>query len=179
MQYTVNDKELSASGVTKVSRKGMPPFPWVPSTVNLIAGSMLLICSRNSSLWVLCWITQVSSTNLNQNLGGLEADRGLPSQNGPCTDWQLWGLLVTPWLLPIYIKVNNHSLNRNVGKYHLSHLWDRFLFNIPGLKIDSTQHPLHIHNNGFAQTFPTNSHAPMPTGNSEHSLNSEHVLRDA
>ena len=46
---------------------------------------------------------------------------------------------------PIYIRVNNPSLNRNIGKYHLSHLWDRVLFNIPGLKIDSTQHPLHIH----------------------------------
>ena len=38
----------------------------------------------------------------------------------------------------IYIRVNNPSLNRNVGKYHLSHLWDRVLFNTPGLKIDST-----------------------------------------
>ena len=41
----------------------------------------------------------------------------------------------------IYIRVNNPSLNRNVGKYHLSHLWDRVLFNTPGLKIDS----LHTH----------------------------------
>ena len=65
----------------------------------------------------------------------------------------------------IYIRVKNPSLNRHVGKYHLSHLWGRFLFNIPGLKIDSTQHPLHIHNNGFAQTIPTNSHFPIPTGN--------------
>ena len=32
----------------------------------------------------------------------------------------------------IYIQVNNPSLNRNVGKYHLSHLWDRVLFNTPG-----------------------------------------------
>ena len=28
----------------------------------------------------------------------------------------------------IYIRVNNLSLNRNGGKYHLSHLWDRVLF---------------------------------------------------
>ena len=73
--YTVNDMELSASGVTKVSRKGMPPFPWVPWSINLIAQSMLLICSRNSCLWILCWMTQVSSTGLNQNLGGLESDQ--------------------------------------------------------------------------------------------------------
>ena len=56
---------------------------------------------------------------------------------------------------------------------------DRVLFDTSGLKIDSTQHPLHIHNNGLAQTIPTNIHSPMATGNSEHALNSEHVLRDA
>ena len=59
----------------------------------------------------------------------------------------------------IYIRVNNPSLNRNVGKYHLSHLWDRVLFNTPGLKIDSTQHPPHIHNNGLTQATPTNDNS--------------------
>ena len=43
----------------------------------------------------------------------------------------------------------------------------------------STQQPLHIHNNGLAQTIPTNSHSLMATSNPEHALNSEHVLRDA
>ena len=38
----------------------------------------------------------------------------------------------------IYIRVNNPVLNRNVGKYNLSHLWDRVLFNTPGLKIGSS-----------------------------------------
>ena len=74
LQYTVNEKELSASGVTKVSRKGIPPFPWEPSTVNLIAGSMLLIYSRKTCLSILCWMTHVSSTNLYQYLGGLEVE---------------------------------------------------------------------------------------------------------
>ena len=60
--YTVMERELSASGVTKASRKGIAPFPWLPSTVNLIAGSMLLICSRNPCLWACCWKTNVSST---------------------------------------------------------------------------------------------------------------------
>ena len=41
--YTVMERELSANGVTKVSRNEIAPFPSVPSTVNLIAGSMLLI----------------------------------------------------------------------------------------------------------------------------------------
>ena len=68
MCYTVMERELSASGVTKVSRKGMAPFPWLPSTVNLVAGAMLLICSMNACLWTCCWMTKVSSTYLNQCL---------------------------------------------------------------------------------------------------------------
>ena len=35
----------------------------------------------------------------------------------------------------IFIRVNNPSLNRNVGKYHLPHIWDEVLFNIPELKL--------------------------------------------
>ena len=35
----------------------------------------------------------------------------------------------------LYIRVNNPSLNRNVGKYHLPHIWDEVLFNIPELKL--------------------------------------------
>ena len=35
----------------------------------------------------------------------------------------------------IYIKVNNPSLNKNISKYHLPHIWDEFLFNISELKL--------------------------------------------
>ena len=35
----------------------------------------------------------------------------------------------------IYIRVNNPSLNRNIGKYHLPHIWDEVLINIPELKL--------------------------------------------
>ena len=35
----------------------------------------------------------------------------------------------------IYIRVNNPSLNRNIGKYHLPHMWDEVLNNIPELKL--------------------------------------------
>ena len=70
-------------------------------------------------------------------------------------------------------------LNRNVGEYNLSHLLDKFLFNTPGLKIDSAYYPPHPHNNGLAQTIPANSQSPITTGISEHALNSEHALRDA
>ena len=35
----------------------------------------------------------------------------------------------------IYIRVNNPSLNRNMGKYNLPHIWDRVLYSLPELKI--------------------------------------------
>ena len=35
----------------------------------------------------------------------------------------------------IYIRVNGPSLNRNVGKYHLPHVWDEVLANISELKL--------------------------------------------
>ena len=35
----------------------------------------------------------------------------------------------------MYIRANDPSLNRNVGKYHLPHIWDEVLFNIPILNI--------------------------------------------
>ena len=39
----------------------------------------------------------------------------------------------------IYIRVNNPTLNQNIGKYNLNHIWDRALFNTPGLKLGSSQ----------------------------------------
>ena len=41
----------------------------------------------------------------------------------------------------IYIRVNNPILNQNIGKYNLTNIWDRVLFNTPGLKLGSSQHP--------------------------------------
>ena len=35
----------------------------------------------------------------------------------------------------LYIRVNNPPLNRNIGKYHLPHIWDEVLFNTSELKI--------------------------------------------
>ena len=35
----------------------------------------------------------------------------------------------------LYIRVNNPSLNRNIGKYHLPHIWDEVLYNTSELKI--------------------------------------------
>ena len=35
----------------------------------------------------------------------------------------------------LYIRVNNPSLNKNIGKYHLPHRWDEVLCNSPELKL--------------------------------------------
>ena len=39
----------------------------------------------------------------------------------------------------IYIRVNNPTLNQNIDKYNLNHIWDRVLFNTLGLKLGSSQ----------------------------------------
>ena len=36
----------------------------------------------------------------------------------------------------IFIRVNNPTLNNNIGKFNLPHIWDRVLINTPGLKLD-------------------------------------------
>ena len=33
----------------------------------------------------------------------------------------------------IFIRVNNPTLNRNIGQFNLPHIWDRVLLNTPGL----------------------------------------------
>ena len=38
----------------------------------------------------------------------------------------------------LYIRVNNPSLNRNIGKYHLPHIWDEVPFNTSELKLKWT-----------------------------------------
>ena len=40
----------------------------------------------------------------------------------------------------IYIRVNNPSLNRNIGKYHLPHIWDEVMNNIAELKIKNNNY---------------------------------------
>ena len=71
--YTVMDREPSASGLTIVSKKGMEPSSLLSSTVNLRAGSTLLMCWRKPYLLASLWMTKVSSTYLCQHLGGCGA----------------------------------------------------------------------------------------------------------
>ena len=44
--------------------------------------------------------------------------------------------LLTTMKKALYIRVNNPSLNKNIGKYHLPHIWDEVLHNISELKLD-------------------------------------------
>ena len=37
----------------------------------------------------------------------------------------------------ILIRVNNPTLNRNIGKFNIPHIWDRVLLNTPGLNLTS------------------------------------------
>ena len=44
----------------------------------------------------------------------------------------------------IYVRVNNHTLNGNIGKFQLNHIWDRVLFNTPNINIAiPTEHAQH------------------------------------
>ena len=36
----------------------------------------------------------------------------------------------------IYFRVNNPTLNNNIGKFNLSHIWDRVLLNTKGLSLN-------------------------------------------
>ena len=56
--YAVMDKELPTSGLTKVSRKGIGPFSWLPSTaaiyiINMVQEVLLLILSLDNK-YIIC-----------------------------------------------------------------------------------------------------------------------------
>ena len=51
----------------------------------------------------------------------------------------------------IFIRVNNLTLNKNIGKYYLPHVWDTFLFNTTELKVENKQEQ-QVHNI-FSQTW--------------------------
>ena len=36
----------------------------------------------------------------------------------------------------IFIRVNNLTLNNNIGKFNLPHIWGQGLINTPGLKLN-------------------------------------------
>ena len=75
----------------------------------------------------------------------------------------------------LYIRVNNPTLNRNVGKYNLHHIWDRILFNTPDLIITNDNGHMHrISFSGHAQSMPTNRHVHRTKGHIGQAQTSEH-----
>ena len=78
----------------------------------------------------------------------------------------------------IYIRVNNATLNRNIGKFNLNHIWDRVLLNTPGLKLNRQicSTPPIRHSQSPYLTAPST----LFIGSMEHALNtpwSEHAHR--
>ena len=76
----------------------------------------------------------------------------------------------------IYIRVNNATLNRNIGKFNLSNTWDRVLLNTPGLKLNSNKGQVKYIKIDIHNLSPMGQY-PNVTGHSGHGLNSVHVLR--
>ena len=75
----------------------------------------------------------------------------------------------------VYSRVNNPTLNRNIGKFNLHHIWDRVLLNTPGLKIKR-----HVQDIGHALSTQPNTPMHFFTGSMEHAQRtplSEHACR--
>ena len=63
----------------------------------------------------------------------------------------------------IFIRVNNPTLNRNIGKFNVHHIWDRVLLNTPGLKIKRP-----VQDIGHAQANQPDTPMHFFTGSMEH-----------
>ena len=77
----------------------------------------------------------------------------------------------------IFIRGNNPSLNRSIGKFNLHRIWDRVLLNTPRLKINNYNGHVHTGISRHVQSIPSNWQLPSFYGFSEHALNSEHAYR--
>ena len=81
----------------------------------------------------------------------------------------------------IYIRINNPTLNRNVGKYNFYHIWDRVLFSTPELRINNDSGHAHRTSiSGQGQTLPPNRHVHRTTehpGHAKRTQPSEHAHR--
>ena len=53
-----------------------------------------------------------------------------------------------------YIRVNNPTLNRNIGKFNLSHIWDRVLLNTTSLKLNNNNGQMQKQSNILLQPIP-------------------------
>ena len=106
------------------------------SKILLIA--LILACSKSfSAFLIICLAFGVSKVDFNLILTGI---------NSLCIHLRekiLWFQIIgreghnlaRNIKESIYIRVNNPSLNNNIGKFNLSHIWDRVLLNTKGLTL--------------------------------------------
>ena len=77
----------------------------------------------------------------------------------------------------IYIKVNNPTLNRNIGKLNLHHILDRDLLNMPGLKKRHVQGIGHAQNTQPSSPSSLNQpNIPIPLSQPSTPCNCSHIL---
>ena len=98
--YTVIESSPLASGLTMVSKKGIAPSSSFSSTVNLMARSTLLMCSRKFCLLSYFWITNVSSTYISHIPGVGQQYLGLFCLKYSIYMLATMGLLGTPYSIP-------------------------------------------------------------------------------
>ena len=79
--------------------------------------AFILACNKSfSAFLIICLAFGVSTVDFNLILTGINS-------------------LARNIKESIYIRVNNPSLNNNIGKFNLSHIWDRILLNTKGLTL--------------------------------------------
>ena len=84
------------------------------------------------------------------------------SHKGHCTShnnlqiiWREGNSLARNIKESILMRVNNPTLNKNMGKFNLPHIWDRVLLKTPGLNLKRHEHAVgHVNSN--------NSNTPIP-----------------
>ena len=74
----------------------------------------------------------------------------------------------------ISIRVNNPTLNKNIGKFNLPHIWNRVLLNTPNLTL-KRQAPVVVQANSNQPNIPT--HLGQPNSSMHILEGSEHVHR--
>ena len=149
--FTVVWMVLFGRGVTLVSKNGMEPSVPGCSTVNCVLGSCELMwcssCVQCSALWMTPWLYIGES-------GRIFEDRYKEHLKAPSPihlHTTTTGHPVSPYCFSVvdrdsqgmvrnikeamYIRVNDPSLNRNLGKFQLSHVWDQVLQDTPTLHL--------------------------------------------
>ena len=103
----------------------------VPMTLYLAASLWWL---SHCKYWSVC--VGLQYTLMLRELSASGMTQGIKKWNSPIFPDYLWQDNFTRLIKEsIFIRVNNPTLNRNIGKFQLSHIWDRVLFGTPNIKV--------------------------------------------